>query len=388
LAGVSSRRSTESGTDSRPKRRFSLRFKLFLAILCVALACILVSALLANVLSQRQIDRYVREVEPHMGGPQQPGPPHQPPPPERPRNINLIFILAGVLAILLAFILSFILADRISKPLSDLTAATESIAEGDYGQRVDVGGGREVEELGKAFNTLSENLERNEILRRSMVTDIAHELRTPLTTLRGHIEALEDGVIEPDQATIDSLMEDTLLLSRLVEDLQQLSLAEAGQLKLDLMPVDVGETVRAAVSRFEPKLSRKKISLELEIPPDLPKVKADQLRIAQVLNNLVQNSLVHTPEGGSITVEAKRLRDEVVFSVSDTGPGISREDLPYIFERFYRTDKSRTRATGGTGLGLSIAKSLVEAHGGMIRAESKGEKGTAIFFSVPVFRRD
>jgi signal transduction histidine kinase len=323
-----------------------------------------------------------------MGGPQGQGPPAQSSPPERPGNINLIFILAGVLAILLAFILSFLLAERISKPLSELTSATESITGGDYGQRVDVGGGREVEALSRAFNTLSENLERNEMLRRSMVTDIAHELRTPLTTLRGHIEALEDGVIEPDQATIDSLMEDTLLLTRLVEDLQQLSLAEAGQLELDLMPVDVGETIEAAVSRFEPKLSRKKVSLEMEIPPDLPRVKADQLRVTQVLNNLVQNSLVYTPEGGSITVGAKRSGEEVVFSVSDTGAGVSRKDLPYIFERFYRTDKSRARATGGTGLGLSIAKSLVEAHGGRIWAESEGEEGTAIFFTLPVSKRN
>ena len=374
------RRSTGSGTGSRRKKKISLRFKLFIAILVVALICIVASAAMAGLIARDQIHRYGEEMEGRQDGT---GMGHS-----RGKALRVVtvgFVAAGFLGVVLALILSIFLADRISKPLSELTAATGSMADGDYTGRVDISGGKEIEELADAFNTLSESLERNEALRKNMVADIAHELRNPLATIRAQLEALEDGVIEADKSAIDSLMEDTVLLTRLVEDLQQLSIVEAGQLELDLVPVDPGETVRGVASRFEQEFTRKGISLELDVAGGLPQVRADQLRLAQVLGNLVKNSLLHTPDGGGITVSATPSEGEVVFSVADNGPGISSDELPYIFERFYRTDRSRARATGGAGLGLSIAKSLVEAQGGRIRAESRVGKGTNVFFTVPVY---
>ena len=374
------KRSTGSDTGSRRKKRLSLRLKLFIAILIVALICVVASAVLAGYIARSQIRRYGEEME---GSPGWRGPKHARG--EALRGVTLGFLFAGLLAVSLALVLSVFLADRISKPLSELTDATGSIADGDYAKRVDISGGKEIEELAEAFNRLSENLEQNEALRKNMVADIAHELRNPLATIRAQLEALEDGVIEADQSAIDSLMEDTMLLTRLVEDLQQLSIVEAGQLKLDLVPVDPGETVRGVASRFEQEFTQKGISLEMDVAGALPQVKADQFRLAQVLGNLVKNSLLHTPDGGRITVSATQSEGEVVFSVADNGPGIGSDELQYIFERFYRTDRSRARATGGAGLGLSIAKSLVEAHGGRIRAESERGKGTTISFTVPAF---
>jgi signal transduction histidine kinase len=368
------------------------------------------SALLSNILSHRQIGQFVRErelQEQRQGttstpnnpgttlspnnpvvppGVPLPGAQPQPPPPPGPRNLNWSFVIAGFLGLALALILSYTLSDRISKPLSKLAAATRGIARGDYGERAHVSGGVEVEELEEAFNSLAESLERNEKLRNNRVEDVAHELRNPLATLRGQLELLQDGRIECDRELVDSLMEDATLLSRLVEDLRQLSMVEAGQLQLDLEQLGVEEALRDVASRFENEASMKKTKLGVELAPDLPPIKADRTRLAQVLGNLVGNSITHTQSGGSIEVGAGRIGDDVVISVTDDGAGIDSEELPFVFERFYRADRSRTRETGGAGLGLSIAKSLVEAQGGSIWAESEGAgKGTAVHFTLPVF---
>jgi signal transduction histidine kinase len=370
------------------RKRPSLRITLFLVILGVSLVCIVASALLSNYLSNRQIEEFVKQHQEELAPSPVPGPPGVPqvPPakPPQPRNINLGFILAGVLGLVLALALSFVLAGRISKPLSKLTAATRRIAGGVYEERVLVGGGREVEELGDAFNTLAESLDRNEQVRKNMVADIAHELRNPLATLRGQLELLQAGTIEYDSETIDSLMEDAVVLSRLVEDLRQLSIVEAGQLDLELAPVAVEDVLQEMVSRFKHETSLKHLVLQQKAEPGLPPISADRVRLGQVLSNLVANSIVHTPEGGSITVEAIRTDRDVTFTVRDTGSGVSGEDLPLLFERFYRTDRSRSRETGGAGLGLSIAKSMVEAHGGRIWIDSTAGKGTAIFFTIPI----
>jgi len=374
------KRSTGSGTGSGRRNRSSLRFKLFIAIISVALACVLVSALLSGLVTRHQMRKWEDDADRETGGM------------DRGRKngaqqvVTLGFITAGLLGLLLAFVLSYVLAYRISKPLSELTRATGSMAEGDYTGRVNVSGEREVEELADAFNSLSDSLESNEALRKNMVADIAHELRSPIATIRAQLEAVEDGVIEADRSTVDSLMEDTVMLTRLVEDLQQLSMIESGQLELDLVPLDPGETARRATSRFESELGAGGIELGVEVSEGLPRVKADQLRIAQVLGNLLKNSIMHTAEGGGVTVEVEESGGEVVFSVSDTGTGIEEDELPMIFERFYRPDRSRARATGGAGLGLSIARSLVEAQGGRIWAESEPGKGTTVLFTVPVFR--
>jgi two-component system sensor histidine kinase BaeS len=383
------KRSMESATGSRPRRRISLEIKLFLTIFGVTLVCILAFALLSNYLVHKEFEQSFRGNEFAFQPP--PDMPVVIPPDveaarsQRLRDINISYMITGLLGILLASILSYYLSSRISKPLSELTSATRDIAGGEYGKQVVVVGGRELEELGDAFNALSHGLERNEILRKNMVADISHELRNPLAAQRGYLEALEDGVIDLNQEAVGIIMKHNVSLTRMVEDLRQLSLVDAGQVDLDLMKVEVEETLRLAASGFEHDLDEKGISLGMDIATNPPAVRADLGRILQVLNNLIANALAYTPPGGTITLGAIRQAEEVVFSVSDTGQGLDAEELSNIFERFYRTDRSRARDTGGSGLGLSIAKGLVEAHGGRMWAESDFGRGTTIFFTLPIF---
>jgi signal transduction histidine kinase len=380
-------RSTATGAGSGPRKRMGLRLKLFLVILGVTLACILFFALLSNYLVRRQFDRtfevFEREFIEPMGAPP-PGPPDVfVMRDERVEVVNVSYVITGLLGVLLAFILSWYLADRISKPLSELTLATSSIAGGEYGKQVDIKGGVEVEELGHAFNALSLGLEKNELLRKNMIADISHELRNPLAAQRGYLEALQDGVIDLKPAALEVLVKNNALLARLVDDLQQLSLVDAGQINLDLMPVIVEEVLRTAASGFEHDLTERRITLMVDAEAGLAAVMADPGRLAQVLGNLLANSIQYTPQGGSIALGARRAEGAVVMYVSDTGPGIEAEELPFIFDRFHRTDRSRTRDTGGTGLGLSIAKGLVEAQGGRMWAESEAGRGTIIYFTLP-----
>jgi signal transduction histidine kinase len=380
------KRSTESVTGSKPSRRLSLRVKLFLAILVVTLACVLCFALLSNYLVRRQFEHAFNEMPSLQPPPQPPG--GLPPEWEHARDeridvVNYSYIFTGLLGALLAFMLSWYLSSRISRPISKLTTATRSIAGGRYGERVDVGGTQELQELETAFNTLSEGLAHNETLRKNMIADISHELRTPLTAQRGYLEALEDGVIEPDRKVVEVLMRNNLQLTRLVEDLRQLSLVDAGQLELYPESLEVGGVLHDAAASFERAFDGKGVSLELDVVPDLAPVRADRGRVSQVLGNLLANAYLYTPEGDSITLGARPGEGEAVIFVSDNGPGIEAEELPHVFERFYRTDHSRTRGTGGSGLGLSIARGLVEAQAGRIWAESEPGHGATIFFTLP-----
>lgn len=371
---------------SRPRKRIGLRLKLFLVILGVTLACILFFAFLSNYLVRRQFDRAYEGFRTIVVEPMPTPPPMHDLVREKEERldvINLSYGFTGALGVLLAFVLSWYLANRISKPLSELTLATGSIAKGDYGRQVNVKGGVEVEELATAFNALSLGLEKNETLRKNMIADISHELRNPLAAQRGYLEAMQDGVIDLKPEAVDVLVKNNLLLARLVEDLQQLSIVDAGQIKLDIMKVDVAEELKAVTSGFEHELADKGIGVTIDVATGLPAVQADPGRVLQILGNLLANSIQYTPRGGSITLGAKGEGDMVVVSVSDTGPGIEEEELPLIFDRFHRTDRSLTRETGGTGLGLSIAKGLVEAHGGRMWAESEAGRGTTIFFTLP-----
>jgi signal transduction histidine kinase len=231
---------------------------------------------------------------------------------------------------------------------------------------------------------MAADLEYAEQLRRNMVADVAHELRTPLSNIQGYLEAIRDGVIEPDGATIRSLNEETSLLARLVNELQELSLAEAGELKLVYQTEDITSLVKQAVPPWQRQMAAKEISLSLDLPDSLPPVTMDWQRVNEVLHNLLENAVAHTLKGGSINVSAGARGKWVEVSVTDTGEGIPAEDLPHIFERFYRVDKSRARATGGSGLGLTIARRLVEAHGGTITVESKLGRGSRFSFTIPV----
>ncbi|MFC1974803.1 sensor histidine kinase [Chloroflexota bacterium] len=296
------------------------------------------------------------------------------------RALVLIAGVAGLGAVLLILGLS----RRILAPVENLTTAAQRMEAGDLSQRVAVTSRDEIGNLGRAFNAMAAGLTRLEKLRRDMVSDIAHELRTPLSNIRGYLEALQDGVVEPDRRMIDSLYEETMLLNRLVDDLQELSLAEAGQLKLERQPVALADVIEQAVEAIRSQATANEIALNVDLPASLPLVEIDPHRIHQVLRNLLDNALNHTPLGGKITIAARQEGQWVMVKVQDTGGGIAAEDLPYLFERFWRPDKSRSRTTGGAGLGLAIVKQLVIAHGGWIKVDSEIGQGTQFTFTLPI----
>jgi len=299
-------------------------------------------------------------------------------------SVNRSLLLSAGVAAILALMLTVTLSRRILGPVEALTRAARAMERGDLAQRVQVESRDEVGDLGKAFNAMAGSLARNEELRRNMVSDVAHELRNPLFTVRGNVEAIVDGYLPPDGKTMKSIHEDIMLLSRLVDDLQELALAEAGQLRLDRTATELRDVIRRAIRVAEPQAAVRGITLSADLPEGLPEVDIDPGRVGQVLQNLLSNALAHTPEGGAVVVRAGLGSGMVEAWVEDTGSGIPSEHLPHIFERFYRADPSRSRATGGSGIGLAIAKKLVEAHGGRIWVESRLGKGSSFRFSLPL----
>lgn len=298
-------------------------------------------------------------------------------------SVNERLLLAVGIAGLVAILLTWLLSRRILGPVEALTAAAGKMERGDLGQRVPVRSQDEIGKLAHAFNAMSDGLARQEQLRRNMVSDVAHELRTPLSNIRGYLEAMRDGIAKPDPTLISSLHDEAMLLTRLVDDLQELELAEAGQLRLVRHEIAPGEVIERAVKAATPAATEKGLTLHLDLPPDLPTVDADPERLSQVTRNLLNNAIAHTPKGGEISVSARSVGAEVEVTIRDTGIGIPPEHLPSIFERFYRVDGSRTRATGGAGLGLSIVKQLIEMHGGRVWAESAPGAGATFGFTLP-----
>lgn len=296
-------------------------------------------------------------------------------------EVNRSFWLAGLLAAGLALLLSLLLARQLTAPLRALTEAagrlTAPITPGDVPQ-VRVRGGDEIGQLGRTFNDMARSLGHQETLRRNLLSDVAHELRTPLSVVRSDLEAILDGVYEPSDEVLASLHEETLLLGRLVDDLQALAQAEAGQLRLERQPTDLGELLQGLLSGFE-CLTGPGPALCLEVAPDLPLVAVDRQRVRQVVANLVSNALRHAAGSTRIVVSAVPRGEEVQVSVADDGPGIPPEDLPHVFDRFWKG----SRTGQGSGLGLAIARELVLAHGGEIRAESTPGVGTAFRFTLP-----
>ena len=298
-------------------------------------------------------------------------------------SINRFLIWSGLLAVGLAVILTFFLSRRILAPVESLSRAARALAQGDFSRRVDVRSKDEVGELARTFNIMAQDLSRTEEIRRNLVADVAHELRTPLSNIRGYVEAIRDGVVSPDAATLGSIHEEVLLLTRLIEDLQELALAESGQLTLHIQPCDLSDLAKKAVAAVQPHADAKGVSIGID-PLDVEEIQADPERIAQVLRNLLVNAANYTPAAGRVRVAVDRREDGIEVSVQDSGPGIPEEELPYLFERFYRVDKSRSRATGGVGLGLTIAKRLVEAHGGSITVRSQVGYGSTCAFTLPI----
>jgi two-component system sensor histidine kinase BaeS len=242
----------------------------------------------------------------------------------------------------------------------------------------------ELGRLAQSFNHMAASLQRTESLRQELIGNVAHELRTPLASIKGYMEGLIDGVLPAQAETFQHVHREADRMQRLVDDLQELSRVEAGAIKLELQSIPVSRLVEAARSRLGRQFEEKGVSLETDLAEELPPVRADESRIGQVLLNLVGNALQYTPAGGRVCIRARREGDAVRLSVEDNGIGIAAEDLPHVFERFYRTDKSRSRAGGGTGIGLTIARHLIEAHGGAIQAESAGAgRGSTLVFTLP-----
>jgi signal transduction histidine kinase len=292
----------------------------------------------------------------------------------------VVAVLVGGLA---AVVTAVLFARGVLRPIGALTAAARTMEQGDLSQRVQVRSRDEIGQLAQAFNAMADGLARTEQLRRSMVADVAHELRTPLTNLRGYLEALRDGVIEVRRETIESLYDEAVLLSHLVDDMQDLSLSDAGRLSLHREALDTAALVSAAVQAAKPHAAQQGVSLVVDDVSALPPVYADPQRIGQVLRNLLGNGLAYTPAGGTVRVSASSSAHEVRIEVRDTGCGIAAEHLPNVFERFYRADPSRARATGGAGLGLALVKQFVTAHGGRVEVASTLGAGSCFSFTLP-----
>lgn len=305
------------------------------------------------------------------------------------QNFQATFTEALVIAVfaasLVALVVSFVFSRSILAPVFVMMNASQRIAEGHYDERVQLQGADELNQLAGSFNKMAEQLEQVEDMRRRLLGDVAHELRTPLTAIKGSAEGLMDGVLPASDETYQQIHSEAERLNRLVDDLQELSRVESRAIQLDVHPVDATMLIQTVAKRLQYQFDEKRVTLTLDLPAQPIHILADDGRAIQVLTNLVGNALQYTSESGSVTVSVMQEKDEACFSISDTGVGIPAEHLTHIFDRFYRVDKSRSRAHGGSGIGLTIAKHLVETHGGKIWVESAGKnKGSVFSFTLPV----
>jgi signal transduction histidine kinase len=312
------------------------------------------------------------------------------------RAVNEVLLVSASLASVAAVLISTVVSRRIVKPVQEMKTASQRIAAGRYDERVQVIGEDELAELGRSFNRMAHELTQTEERRRQLIGDVAHELRTPLSSIKSVMEGLQDGVLRSEPETFASVEQEVNRLQRLVHDLEELSRAEAGQISLEKERVNPGELVAAAVARLQQQFSEKQVSLNADIPAELPEVYVDQARMIQVLLNLLGNALQYTPPGGRVTVRCAAGHDHptackeldsdrcLLIVVTDTGIGLTAAQIAHIFERFYRVDKSRSRAGGGSGIGLTISKHLMEAHGGHLYVASPGlNQGSTFTIALP-----
>jgi len=335
-----------------PPRRFPRRLGLLFALF--VLLMFLLSGLVFRLLN----------------GGYQPGRPYGPP--------MVPFPLLAIGVLLVAFLAGRAVR-RIAAPIGDVMEAADRVAGGDYGARVQARGPGEVRRLARSFNQMVERLEANEAQRRGLLADVAHELRTPLSVIRGNLEGMLDGLYPADEAHLAPVLEETAVMARLLDDLQTLSTAEAGVLRLHRERVDPGALVQDAVAALRPRADAAGVTLECRVADGVPELDVDPVRIGEVLANLLSNAVRHTPRGGSVAAVVEPSAAGVSFTVSDTGTGIDAADLPYVFDRFVKSADS-----GGAGLGLAIARSLVQAHGGGITADSEPGRGTTMRFVLPL----
>ena len=296
-------------------------------------------------------------------------------------QVNSTLLWAGLGAGLVAVLLSILMARQLTAPLRELTQAAERVSEGQLDQRVDARGADEIVDLGQSFNRMAAALAEQETLRRNLMADVAHELRTPLTVIRGDLEALLDGIYEATPETFASLRDETLVLSRLIDDLRALSLAESGQLPLRKETVSLSQALSRAAATFAPLAEARGIELRWVPPADALELTADAQRLQQIVANLLSNAMHYTPAGGRITLSAEGRDAEVEVTVADTGPGIAPQDLPRVFDRYWQSDLARPGE--GSGLGLTIVRGLVQAHGGRVWAKSQAGQGAMFHFTLP-----
>jgi signal transduction histidine kinase len=375
--------------------RTHLAWKLFLSYVIVVLVGVIVLATATSLSAPAAFDRHLAGMGAMMaGGNNMMGN-------AQPLEITLFnnyqasvteaLSLATLAALVAAVIASYLVSRQVVGPIQRMMAISHRVAEGEYKERLKVSGSvqpnqlDELDQLALSFNQMAGKLEKTEALRRELIGDVSHELRTPLSAIKGYMEGLMDGVIPANPETFQQVYSEADRLQRLVNDLQELSRVEAGALQLELTPITVSDLIEAVTLHLGRQFEEKGIALETNLAGDLPKVSADKDRILQVLTNLAGNALQYTQPGGKVRIETARIKNEVIISIIDTGIGISPDHLPLIFNRFYRTDKSRARVSGGSGIGLTIAQSLVKAHHGRIWAESAGEgKGSSFHFTLPV----
>ena len=300
------------------------------------------------------------------------------------RRLNGSIIFSALATIILALFLGILLSRSISRPIQELTKATHNMTDGNLGQQVPVRSRDEIGELAQSFNKMSADLARSFNLRKQMTADIAHELRTPLSLILGHAEGVHDGVLKPTRENFEIIREEAERLENLVNDLRTLSLADAGELSVDLQPVNVNDLMSDVHAHYLTLFNQKRITLDLKLAPVILKANLDPGRFTQVLNNILDNALRHTPESGRVELQTQLTENRIQLSVKDSGDGVTSDEAQHLFDRFYRVDESRTRDDGGSGLGLAIAKSIVEMHKGRIWAEGEKGKGLKVVIELPV----
>lgn len=300
------------------------------------------------------------------------------------RRTNLMLIYSAMGASVVALLLGIFLSRTLTRPIRELTDATHAVAGGDLGLQVSVRSKDEMGELAASFNKMSSDLARSSNARKQMTADIAHELRTPLSLILGHAEAVHDGVLPPSRENFEIIREEALRLEQLVDDLRTLSLADAGELSINPQEVAPQKLLNDLQATYFHIASQKDVKIQLDVASEIPMLNIDPGRMTQVLTNILDNALQHTPEGGQIILSARKVEAGVELSIRDSGPGVKGEDANRIFERFYRTDAARHRDGGGSGLGLAIAKSIVQAHNGQIWAESAPGQGLTVTIQLPL----
>jgi two-component system sensor histidine kinase BaeS len=362
--------------------RRSLLTYAFLAMVVVALLSVGVAGLITRSEATAAFGTYLRTLPVGMGrGMMGAGGMMGAPEQAFLASVDKGILVGALIAVGLAALVAGVGAYYLTRSLQRLTVAAQTVAAGNLEHRVDTGGPAEVSRLGEAFNEMATSLSGSEQLRRRLVADVAHELRNPVASLRAQVEGIAEGVLAPDPARLASLAEDTKQLSRLVDDLQELSAADAGRITYEMAPVSLGGVIDSEVVRARPRAGAD-VALETDCREQLT-VTGDEGRIAQVLRNLLDNAIRHTDHGW-IRVSCSQATGRAVVEVADTGEGIPDADVPYVFERFYRADAARARDTGGSGIGLALSRRIVEDHGGSVFARNRDGGGAIVGFTLPL----